>query len=100
MNELFAMMGKVTAAPTPCSPFSVHQSAICAMLQWVQTAIEVLVGLDELNAQWEKKAIALLMIGLAFGGWLRASSAPASAKNRGSCSMGSESFARRDGRCS
>jgi len=30
----------------------------------VQTAIEMLAGLDELNAQWEKKGIAPLKIGV------------------------------------
>ena len=68
-DEPFARMGKIIAAATPCLQFSARQSVIRAMRQRVQTAIEVLAGLDELNAQWEKKAIALLKSGV--GGWLR-----------------------------
>jgi hypothetical protein len=63
-DEPFAKMGKIIDATTPCLQFSARQSVIRAMRQRVQTAIEVLAGLDELNAQWEKKAIALLKIGV------------------------------------
>lgn len=74
MNELFAMMGKIIAR---------HQGIILDFIgdavlavfgapkrnprharNAVQTAIEVLAGLDELNAQWEKKGIAPLRIGV------------------------------------
>jgi hypothetical protein len=58
------MMGKIIDATTPCLQFSARQSVKSAMRQRVQTAIEVLAGLDELNAQWEKKAMALLKIGV------------------------------------
>lgn len=74
MNELFAMMGKIIAR---------HQGIILDFIgdavfavfgapkrdrrharNAVQTAIEVLAGLDELNSQWEKKGIAPLKIGV------------------------------------
>lgn len=74
MNELFAMMGKIIAR---------HQGVILDFIgdavlavfgapkrnprharAAVRAAIEVMAGLDELNAQWEKRGIAQLKIGV------------------------------------
>ena len=74
MSELFAMMGKIIARHGGLildfigdavlavfgAPADNPQHAPAA----VQTAIEVLAGLDAINAQWEKKGIAPLRIGI------------------------------------
>jgi len=74
MSELFAMMGKVIARHDGLildfigdavlavfgTPADNPQHARAA----VQTAVEMLAGLDAINAQWEKKGIAPLRIGV------------------------------------
>ena len=74
MNEMFAMMGKVIERHGGAI-FDFIGDAVLAVFgapkenpkhaqAAVQTAIEVLAGLDELNAQWVKNSLAPLRIGI------------------------------------
>jgi adenylate cyclase len=74
MNEMFAMMGKVIERHGG-TIFDFIGDAVLAVFgspkinphhaqNAVQTAIEVQAGLDDLNAQWEKRGIPALKIGV------------------------------------
>ena len=74
MNQLFAMMGKIIASHggTIIDFIGDAVFAVFGALKEnpehrraaVETGIEILAGLDELNAQWEKSGIAPLRIGV------------------------------------
>ena len=74
MNELFAMMGKIIArhggtiidfiGDAILAVFGAPKDNPEHRRAAVNTAIEVLAGLDELNARWEKRDIAPLRIGV------------------------------------
>jgi len=74
MNELFAMMGKVIArhgglildfiGDAVLAVFGAPKDNPEHASAAVKTAIEVLAGLDEINAQWEKMGMAPLRIGV------------------------------------